>query len=45
MEQPTAEEFEEAKKYVEENNIKEWPNEEAIKLVDNKIIVRLSEEY
>mgnify|MGYP000133373019 CR=1 FL=1 len=37
--------FEEAKKYVEENNIKEWPNEEAIKLVDNKIIVRLSEEY
>ena len=30
---------------VEENNIKEWPNEEAIKLVDNKIIVRLSEEY
>ena len=45
LEQPTAAEFEEAKKYVEENNIKEWPNEEAIKLVDNKIIVRLSEEY
>ena len=31
LEQPTAAEFEEAKKYVEENNIKEWPNEEAIK--------------
>ena len=37
--------FEEAKKYVEEIYIKVWPNEEAIKLVDNKIIVRLSEEY
>ena len=32
-------------KYVEENNMKIWPNEESIKLVDNKIIVRLSEEY
>lgn len=43
---PTSEEFEQAKKYVEENNIKSWPNEESINLVDNnKIIIRLSEEF
>lgn len=46
LNQPSVTEFEQAKKYVEENNIKPWPNEEAIKLIDNnKIIVRLSEEY
>ena len=42
----TAEEFEEAKKYVEENNLPIYPKEDAIQLVDdNKIIIRLSEEY
>lgn len=46
LNEPTAEEFEEAKKYVENNNMKSWPNEESIQLTDNnKIIVRLSEEY
>ena len=42
----TAEEFEFAKKYVEENDIPIYPKEEAIQLInDNQIIVRLSEEY
>ena len=42
----TAEEFENAKKYVEENNVPIYPKEDAIQLVDNdKIIVRLSDEY
>lgn len=46
LNEPTAEEFEEAKKYVEDNNMKSWPNGEAIQLIENnKIIVRLSEEY
>jgi len=46
LNEPTADEFEDAKKYVEENNIKIWPNKEAIQLINNnKIIVRLSEEY
>ena len=43
---PTTEEFENAKNYVEENNMPIYPKENAIQLVDgNKIIVRLSEEY
>ena len=42
---PSIEQFENAKEYVESENIKSWPNNEAITLVDNdKIIVRLSEE-
>ena len=46
LNEPTVDEFEMAKKYVEENNIKIWPNKDAIQLIDNsKIIVRLSEEY
>lgn len=46
FDEPTSEEFEDAKIYVEENNTKIWPNEAAIQLIDNnKIIVRLSEEY
>ena len=40
------EEFENAKKYVEENNIPIYPKEDSIQLIDNNnIIVRLSEEY
>ena len=44
--EPTVQEFEEAKQYVKENSIRIWPNEESIILKeDNKIIIRLSEEY
>lgn len=44
--QPTIQEFEDSKKYIESNQIKPWPNSESIILKDNnKIIVRLSEEY
>lgn len=43
---PTEEEFEEAKKYAEENKMEIWPKDGCITLVDNdKILVRLSEEY
>lgn len=43
---PTKEEFENAKQYVEEKKMPIYPKEEAIQLIDNnKIIVRLSEEY
>ena len=39
---PTEQEFEDAKKFVEENKIKSWPNKDSIQLKDdNKIIVRL----
>ncbi len=42
---PTIQEFEEAKKYAEEHQMEIWPKEDCITLVDNKILVRLSEEY
>lgn len=43
---PSAQEFEDAKKYVEENKMAIWPKNGCITLVDdNKILVRLSEEY
>ena len=46
FQEPSAEEFENAKQYVEENQIKPWPNGESITLKDeDKIIIRLSEEY
>lgn len=46
FDQPSAQEFEEAKQYVEKNEIKAWPSEDSIILKDNnKIIIRLSEEY
>lgn len=45
FENPTVEEFENAKQYVKENSISVYPKEDSIQLVDdNKIIVRLSEE-
>ena len=44
--QPSIKEFEEAKQYIEEKNVRTWPNKDCITLIDNnKIIVRLSEEY
>lgn len=42
----TSEEFDKAKEYVEENSVPIYPKEDSINLVDDdKIIVRLSEEY
>ena len=46
FQEPSAEEFENAKQYVEENQIEPWPNEGAITLQgEDKIVIRLSAEY
>ena len=46
FQEPSAEEFENAKQYVEENQIEPWPNEDSITLQDeDKIVIRLSAEY
>ncbi len=43
---PSVQEFEDAKKYAEENKMEVWPKNGCITLVDDdKILVRLSEEY
>ena len=43
---PTEEDFENAKRKIEQEPIKAWPSKECIQLEDeNKIIIRLSEEY
>ena len=46
FQEPSAEEFENAKQYVEENQVEPWPNEDSIRLQDkDKIVIRLSAEY
>ncbi len=45
FQKPTAKDFEEAKNYAKETNMEVWPKNGSIQLVDDKILIRLSEEY